>query len=66
MKNIIVGTGIIFFLVLLLLMPLMTITALNTLFSLNIAYTPWTYLSMIWLNMSTFGAVVIAIDKLKK
>ena len=31
--------------------PLLTIASLNTLFGLNIAYTLWTWLSVVWLNI---------------
>ena len=46
--------------------PLLTIGALNTLFGLNIAYTVWTYLSVMWLNITTFGGLSMAIRSLKK
>ena len=46
--------------------PLLTIGALNTLFGLNIAYTVWTYLSVMWLNITTFGGLSVAIRSLKK
>ena len=46
--------------------PLLTIGALNTLFGLNIAYTVWTYLSVMWLNITTFGGLIVAIRSLKK
>ena len=46
--------------------PLLTITSLNTLFGLNIAYTVWTYLSVMWLNLATFGGLGVAIRSLKK
>ena len=46
--------------------PLLTIGALNTLFSLNIAYTVWTYLSVMWLNITTFGGLSVAIRSLKQ
>ena len=46
--------------------PLLTIGALNTLFSLNIAYTLYTYLSVMWLNITTFGGLSVAIRSLKK
>lgn len=43
--------------------PLATIAALNTVFSLSIAYTFWTWLSVVWLQIITFGSVVSAIGK---
>ncbi len=46
--------------------PLLTIGALNTLFGLNIAYTLWTYLSVMWLNLATFGGLGLSIRSLKK
>lgn len=46
--------------------PLLTIFSLNTLFGLNIAYTIWTYLSVMWLNLTTFGGLSMAIRNLKK
>ena len=46
--------------------PLLTIGALNTLFGLNIAYTVWTYLSVMWLNITTFGGLSVAIRSLKQ
>ena len=45
--------------------PLLTIFSLNTLFGLNIAYTIWTYLSVMWLNLTTFGGLSMAIRSLK-
>ena len=46
--------------------PLLTIASLNTLFGLNIAYTVLTYLSVMWLNLATFGGLSVAIRSLKK
>ena len=46
--------------------PLLTIASLNTLFGLNIAYTLYTYLSVMWLNITTFGGLRVAIRSLKK
>ena len=46
--------------------PLLTIASLNTLFGLNIAYTLHTYLSVMWLNITTFGGLSVAIRSLKK
>lgn len=46
--------------------PLLTIASLNTLFGLNIAYTVWTYLSVMWLNITTFGGLSVAIRSLKQ
>ena len=46
--------------------PLLTIGALNTLFGLSIAYTLWTWLSVGWLNLATFGGLSVAIRSLKQ
>ena len=46
--------------------PLLTIASLNTLFNLNIAYTFWTWLSMGWMNLTTFGGLSLAIKSLKQ
>ena len=46
--------------------PILTIASLNTLFGLNIAYTLYTYLSVMWLNITTFGGLSVAIRSLKK
>lgn len=44
-------------LVLVLVAPVLTIASLNTLFNLSISYTIWTYLSVLWLNVVTFGSI---------
>ena len=46
--------------------PLLTIASLNMLFGLNIAYTLYTYLSVMWLNLATFGGLSVAIRSLKR
>ena len=46
--------------------PLLTIASLNTLFGLNIAYTFSTYLSVMWLNLTTVGGLGLAIRSLKQ
>ena len=46
--------------------PLLTIALLNTLFGLSIAYTFWTWLSVGWLNLATFGGLGLSIRSLKK
>ncbi len=46
--------------------PILTIASLNTIFGLNIAYTVLTCLSVMWLNITTFGGLSIAIRSLKK
>ena len=45
---------------------LLTIASLNTLFGLNIAYTLYTYLSVMWLNLATFGGLGLSIRSLKQ
>ena len=45
---------------------ILTIASLNTLFGLNIAYTLYTYLSVMWLNITTFGGLGVAIRSLKQ
>ena len=46
--------------------PLLTIASLNTLFGLNIAYTVYTYLSVMWLNLATFSGLGLSIRSLKQ
>ena len=46
--------------------PILTIASLNTLFGLNIAYTLYTYLSVMWMNLTTFGGLGVAIRSLKQ
>ena len=46
--------------------PILTIASLNTLFGLNIAYTVWTYLSVMWMNLATFGGLGLSIRSLKQ
>ena len=46
--------------------PILTIASLNTLFGLNIAYTLYTYMSVMWLNLVTFGGLGLSIRSLKK
>ena len=46
--------------------PILTIASLNTLFGLNIAYTVYTYLSVMWLNLATFGGLGLSIRRLKQ
>jgi hypothetical protein len=43
--------------------PIFTIMALNTLFGLGIALTFWTWLSVVWLQMVTFGGVAASFKK---
>ncbi len=60
------GFIILLLLVVLGLGPLLTIASLNTLFNLGIAYNVWTYLSVCWMNLTTFGGLGLAIRNLKK
>lgn len=46
--------------------PFLTIAAANTLFNLGIAYTFPTWLSVFWLNLTTFGGLSMAVRSLKK
>ena len=46
--------------------PILTTASLNTLFGLNIAYTLYTYLSVMWLNITTFGGLGLSIRSLKQ
>jgi len=43
-----------------LLGPFITIWSLNTLFGIDIGYSFWTWLAMVWLNGVTFGSVVLS------
>ena len=44
------------------LAPFVTIWALNTLFGLGIAYTFFTWLATVWLQLVTFGSVASAVS----
>lgn len=46
--------------------PFLTIASLNTLFGLSISYTLSAWLSVAWLNFTTFGSLSLAIRSLKK
>ena len=50
-------------LTIIIIFPLLTIAALNTLFSLGIQYTVWTWLSVVWIQMMTFGGVAASARK---
>lgn len=65
MKYVAIVGVLVFLLGMLIIGPLLTIFSLNTLFGLNIAYTIWTYLSVMWLNLTTFGGLSMAIRSLK-
>lgn len=63
MKYVAVVGGLVILLALMFVSPLLTI---DTLFGLNIAYTVWTCLSVMWLNLATFGGLGLSIRSLKK
>ena len=66
MKYVAIIAALIALLAVILVGPLLTIASLNTLFGLNIAYTVYTYLSVMWLNLATFGGLGLSIRSLKK
>ena len=51
------GALILFLVAIIVLAPLVTIWALNTVFGLGIAYTFWTWLGTLWLQGIIGGAV---------
>ena len=66
MKYVAIIGAILVLIALMFVSPLLTIASLNALFGLNIAYTVWTYLSVMWLNLTTFGGLGVAIRSLKQ
>ena len=66
MKYVAIIGAILVLIALMFVSPLLTIASLNTLFGLNIAYTFSTYLSVMWLNITTFGGLGLSIRSLKK
>ncbi len=66
MKYVAIIGALVVLLALMFVNPLLTIASLNTLFGLNIAYTLWTYLSVMWLNLATFGGLGLSIRSLKQ
>ena len=56
----------VFLLVLLGIGPFLTVAAINTVFNLSIAYNIYTWLSVVWLNLTTFGGLSLAIRNPKK
>jgi len=66
MKYIAIVGALVVLLAVILVGPLLTIASLNTLFGLNIAYTLYTYLSVMWLNITTFGGLGLSIRSLKQ
>lgn len=66
MKYVAIVGALVVLLALMFVIPLLTIASLNALFGLNIAYTVWTYLSVMWLNITTFGGLGWSIRSLKQ
>ena len=66
MKYVAIIGAILVLIALMFVSPLLTIASLNALFGLNIAYTVWTYLSVMWLNLATFGGLGLSIRSLKQ
>ena len=66
MKYVAVIGALVVMLAVILVGPLLTVASLNALFGLNIAYTVWTYLSVMWLNLATFGGLGSSIRSLKQ
>ena len=66
MGQLIAGMGIVGIIILVLVLgilwPLVVIWAVNTLFSLGIAYTFWTWLAVLVLTM-TFGKANVSVNK---
>ena len=66
MKYVAVIGALVVLLAVIFVAPILTIASLNTLFGLSIAYTLYTYLSVMWLNITTFGGLSVAIRSLKQ
>ena len=66
MKYVAIIGALVFLLGMLIISPFLTIASLNTLFGLNIAYTVWTWLSVSWMNLVTFGGLCMTILSLEK
>ena len=66
MKYVAIVGALVFLLGMLTISPFLTIAAINTLFNLSIAYNIYTWLSVGWLNLTTFGGLSLAIRSLKK
>jgi len=45
--------------------PVLTIMSINTLFLTQISFTIWTWLSMFWLQMATFGSIATILTSIK-
>lgn len=66
MKYVAIVGVLVFLLGMLIIGPFLTIFAINTVFNLSIAYNIYTWLSVAWLNLTTFGGLSMAIRNLKK
>ena len=66
MKYVAIIGVLVFLLGMLIIGPFLTIFAINTVFNLSIAYNIYTWLSVAWLNLTTFGGLSMAIRNLKK
>lgn len=66
MKYVAIGAVVLFCTLLIIAGPFLTIAAVNTLFGMSIAYTFPTWLSVSWLNLTTFGGLSMAVRSLKK
>ena len=66
MKYVAIVGALVVLLAMIFVASILTIASLNTLFGLNIAYTVWTWLSVAWMNLVTFGGLSMAIRSLKK
>lgn len=55
MENFAIVAVILLIIALIIVGPLVSIWTLNTLFSLNIAYTFWTWLAMVWTGLFFSG-----------
>lgn len=63
---IVIVSTIIAFLVVITIAPLLTIAAINTLFATGIAYNFFTWLSMLYLQMISFGGVIAVLKRIEK
>ena len=66
MKYVAIVGALVVLLALMFVSPLLTIASLNRLFGLNIAYTLYTYLSVMRMNLATFGGLGLSIRSLKQ
>lgn len=46
--------------------PVLTILSINALFMLNIPISIWTWLAVVWLNLTTFGGLAATIRQQRK